>query len=89
MKFHTRVLTSGQSLTIAALDNVLQISIKTSSSGSGTFIGSGSFQGTPSQSQTLGASDGLSLFSQNPQSPLEGITITCVSGNVNVIIGQT
>lgn len=88
MKFYTKALTSG-TFTISAAQNVLSLSIKTSSSGSCSFAGDGTFNEQASETQTFGANDGITLGTDNPMSPLDGITITWISGTVNIIIGVT
>jgi hypothetical protein len=88
MKIFTYALTTG-TFVIAAANNVLLLSFKTSSAGSCTMIGTGTYDGQASTAMTFGASDGLTLTSQNPTSPLDGITITNTGGTVNIIIGVT
>jgi len=88
MKIYTKSLTSG-SFTIDAAKGVLLLSFKTAASSSCTFSGDGTFGTDSSETQSFGASDGLTLTSQNPQSPLQGVTITWVSGTVNIICGVT
>lgn len=90
MKFYTANLTSGQSITLAAADNVMQFTFKVASSSSGTFKGNGTFQGSSvNATQSLAAGDGFSAVATNPMSPIEGITLTCTSGTIIVTIGTT
>ena len=86
MKVFTQALTSG-SLIISAIDGVLFLSFKTSTDGSCTMSGDGKFQEAESEPMPFGASDGLTLSSQTPTSPLDGITITAETGTVRIIIG--
>ena len=88
MKFYTKNLTSG-TFTIDSSNRVLQLSFKTSTDGSCTFIGDGKYGVNASETLSFGASDGITLMSENPQSPLEGITIAWASGSVRIIIGVT
>lgn len=91
MTFFTKALVPGDGAYVigGTGDYVLQLSFKVAESSTCTFIGSAKFKGIASQAQTFSAGDGLSLISQNPQSPIEGITITCTSGTVNILIGVT
>ena len=87
MTFYTTELTSG-SISINRSDGISFLSIKTdSSSGSCTLLGAGTFQGGSSAPVTLSLGDGANLSSVSPASPLDGITITHLAGNVSIILG--
>jgi hypothetical protein len=45
------------------------------------------FKGLPSQAVTLGSGEGINISALSPASPLDGITITHVAGNVDLLVG--
>ena len=80
-------MTGAQTITINRSDNVLGLSVQASTSGgSFTFLGNYSFQGASGEVITLTDGEGINLYSTTPASPLSFITITWVSGTVNVLI---
>lgn len=87
MRFWTYTLSSG-SLTISALDGAMFVSLQCdSTSGSCTVNGNIPFKGLNSSSVTLSAGNGINISALSPQSPLDGITITWISGSVDIIVG--
>ena len=87
MRFWTQTLTSG-SLTIEFNDGAMFISIITDpSSGGCTVNGNIPFKTLPSIPVTLSAGEGVNISALSPASPLDGITITHVSGSVDLLIG--
>jgi len=89
MTVYTSTLTSG-SLTITADDYVSFLSVKAANTASSfEFTGSAYFQQVLSSSVTLSNGDGVSLTAPSPQSPIQGVTITWLSGSVDIIIGQS
>lgn len=85
MRLHTRTLTSG-SITIVSGDGVTQISVQANPSSSGTVTGNFPFQGQTANAVTL--QDGQALTITTPtNSPLDGVVIAWVSGQVDVVIG--
>jgi len=87
MRFFTTTLTSG-TLSIGLTDGVMFLSVKTDSvSGSATISGNFPFKGVNSTPTPLGAGDIANMSALSPASPLDGITITWVGGNVDVILG--
>lgn len=85
MRVFTYTLSSG-SISINAADGVTQLSIQANASSSADILGNFEFKGLPSNAITL--SDGQALTITTPtQSPLDGFTITHVSGTVELIIG--
>ena len=87
MRFFTTTLTSG-SLSIGFNDGVMFLSVKTdNTSGSATISGNFPFKGINSSPTPLGAGDGANMSALSPASPLDGITITWVGGNVDVMLG--
>lgn len=87
MRFYTTTLTSG-SITININDGAMFVSVQSDpTSGSATVIGNLPFKGLAPTSVSLSAGQGVNISALSPASPLDGITITWVSGSVDVIIG--
>lgn len=87
MRFWTQTITSG-SLTIDFNDGAMFISIITdSTSGICQVDGNIPFKGLNSQPVTLSAGEGINISALSPASPLDGITITHVAGNVDLLVG--
>ncbi len=85
MRLFTYELTSG-SLSISSIDGVTQISVQANPSSSGTIQGNFSFQGISSNAITLEGGESFTI--QTPtNSPLDGVTITHVSGTIDILIG--
>lgn len=90
MRFYTGNLTSGDApVTITSAMNVTQISVKMADSGTqtGTITGDLPIAGLTLGSITLTASDGATLSAPTPQSPVNGVTLACSSGTMQIIIG--
>lgn len=87
MQFHTTVLSGAGNYSIDKADNALQVTIQAGANSSFMFRGNASFKGQSSINQTL--TSGITLVSENTQSPLDGLLITWVSGTVNITIGVT
>lgn len=86
MRFHTRPLTG--TLTINAIDGAAFVSVACSSvDGICTVSGNIAFNGVNSSPITLTEGQGINLSAESPLSPLDGITITLTSGNVDVLVG--
>jgi hypothetical protein len=86
MRFFTYTLTAG-SLNISAEDGAMFLSLQTDAAGACTVQGNIPFKGIPSSAVTISAGSGLNIVASSPQSPLDGITITYSSGNIDVLIG--
>jgi len=87
MKFWTYTLSSG-SLTINAVDGAMFLSLQTdSTSGQCTVQGNIPFKGLNTQAVSITAGQGLNLAALSPSSPLDGITITWVAGNIDIVVG--
>lgn len=85
MRIYTKTLSSG-TLSVVAADGVTQISIQANATSEATVIGNFPFQGTASTNITL--NDGQSITLVTPSnSPLDGMTVTWVSGTIDVLIG--
>jgi hypothetical protein len=87
MRFWTNTLTSG-SLTLNAADGAFFISILTESSGSGcSVVGGIPFKQINPTPVILENGEGVNFSALSPASPLDGITITHISGSIDIIIG--
>ena len=87
MRFFTYTLTSG-TITLGTNDSAMFLSVQTdSTSGGATVSGNFPFKQYTSAPVSLGAGQGINLSAMTPNSPLDGITITWVSGSVDILIG--
>ena len=75
----SRTLTN-ESLTISASQNVTRLSVLCSS-GSITFLGSSSFNGSSSTAVTFASGQGASITAASTSNPLDGITINAPTGS--------
>lgn len=86
MTFYTTTLSSG-SLELLTADGAQMVSIEPNSESSCTVLGSLPFKGSNPNAITLDANQVLTISSSSPSSPLNGITITWVSGTIDIIVG--
>jgi len=86
MTFYTTTLSSG-SLEILTADGAQMVSIEPNSGSSCTVLGSLPFKGLTPTAIILDANQVLTISSNTPTSPLNGITITHVSGTVDIVVG--
>jgi hypothetical protein len=87
MRFWTYTLTTG-SLTINALDGAMFVSVQCDLvSGSCSVIGSIPFKGVSPNAVTLNAGQGINVSALSPASTLDGLTITHIAGNIDIIVG--
>lgn len=86
MNFYTTTLSSG-TLEINSVDGAMMISIEPNSGSSCTVLGTLPFKGLTPNAITLDANQVLTLSAQSPNSPLSGLTITHVSGTVDIVVG--
>jgi hypothetical protein len=63
------------------------LSVQCATSSSCTVLGNLPFKGLTPANVTLDASQGINLSALTPVSPLDGITITRVSGSIDILIG--
>lgn len=83
-RLHTQVLSSG-SVTIEYQDGVTSFTVQANASSSCTILGNLSFKGVPSAGVIL--ENGESYTQQSPtNTPIDGITITWVSGTIDLLI---
>ena len=88
MKFFTKTLNNGNSLTITAADGAMLLSVQPNGAGATcTFLGGIAFQGEASSVITLTESQVCTVASPSPVQPLDAITIEAVNGNTDIIIG--
>lgn len=86
MQLYTTTLTSG-SISISSINSVLALSVLAEDSSECTIKGSIPFQGVAPTDVSLINGDAFTQTASSPQSPLDGITITWVSGTIKVAIG--
>lgn len=86
MRIFTYTLTSG-SISINTADGVTQISIEANASSECTIEGNFPFQSFTSSPITLEAGQSVTLMASTPASPIDGVTITHVSGTIDILIG--
>jgi hypothetical protein len=87
MQLHSKTLNNGNSLVITRADGAQMISIEPNAGSSATFLGSLPFQGQNPSPIVLDANQILTISSTSPTSPLDGVTITCTSGTVDIVVG--
>ena len=87
MRYWTYTLSSG-SLVINAVDGASFVSVQCdNSTGNCSVLGNIPFKGVNANAVTLTAGQGVNLSSSSPQSPLDGITITWIAGNIDIVVG--
>lgn len=91
MTIYTTTLTAGQSFTPTAAMNICYLSFKMSSgdTDAGTLLGSAKSPAdgtTASSAIPIGPDDGC-VFVDSPDRPVQGMTITCTTGTLSLIIG--
>ena len=85
MRLFTYTLSSG-SINIVDTDGVTQISVSANASSSATITGNFPFKGLTANAVTLEAGEAVTITTPT-NSPLDGVTITQVSGTIDVLIG--
>jgi hypothetical protein len=87
MRFWTYTLTTGN-VTISTLDGAMFVSVQCDPvSGSCSVLGNIPFKNTNPNAVTLTAGQGVNISALSPASPLDGITITHIAGNVDILVG--
>ncbi len=87
MKTFTFSLNSAGSMVFNKADGALIVSVLPAQGGSYTALGGIPFKGLDSQPITLANGQGTVIAASSPASPIDGWTITWVSGVVNIIVG--
>lgn len=85
MRFFTYALTTG-TFVLNFSDGARFLSVSCGASDTCTVTGDLPFKGLSPTSVSIGNNSGISL-SSDPTSPLSGITITQVSGTVDIVVG--
>jgi len=87
MQIYTTTLTAGV-LQLDRVDGAMVISVQPAiTGGQALFTGNLPFKGVQPTAVTLTSGQVLNYEAASANSPLDGITITWVSGNVDVIVG--
>jgi hypothetical protein len=86
MKIFTTSLTSG-TFTVSASDGASFISILPLDSSSCNVLGGIAFKNMASTNIPLSNNNAWAVTSSNPSFPLDGITITWISGTINIMVG--
>ena len=86
MRIFTYTLTSG-SISINTNDGVTQLSIEANASSECTIEGNFPFQTFTSSPIVLEGGQSVTLMAMSPASPIDGVTITHVSGTIDILIG--
>jgi hypothetical protein len=83
----TLQLTSSQTINIASADSVMAISIQSAPAGGQfTINGNSTFKGIASTNLGLVDGQGATITAPNFATPLDGITISWVSGTVQILL---
>lgn len=85
MRLFTYELNTG-SISFASGDGVTQLSIQANDSSSCEILGNFPFQGMSSTAIVLSNGESVTITAPT-NSPLDGVTITWVSGTVDILIG--
>ena len=86
MQIFTQTLNNGDTFIVTASLTVSQLSLVANPSSEGTILGDFTISDVTSTPVTLSAGQGITLTSTSPQSPLQGITIECTSGSMDLVL---
>lgn len=86
MNFFTSTLTSG-SIVIGTANGVSQLTVAPRVSSSCTILGNMTFQGSNSATIPIAEGETFVISSSSPMSPIDGFTITWVSGGIDIMMG--
>jgi hypothetical protein len=86
MQIFTQTLNNGDTFIVTASLTVSQLSLVANPSSEGTILGDFTIGDVTSTPVTLSAGQGITLTSTSPQSPLQGITIECTSGSMDLVL---
>lgn len=88
MRFFTKQLNAGETITLGITDGAMFISIQNeSTSGASSVLGNIPFKNLQPSIVSLSAGQGVNISALSPASPLDGLTITCTAGTTDVLIG--
>lgn len=85
MNIYSTALTSG-TFTLTKSQGAMFLSVQAANSSSFTFLGDLNF-GSALLPAAVTLTTGVNIQAKSTQAPLDGITITWVSGTVNIIVG--
>jgi hypothetical protein len=86
MNFFTSTLTSG-SVTIATTNGVSQLTVAPRTGSSCEILGNMTFQGNQSTAIPIAEGETFVISASSPSSPIDGFTITWVSGGIDIMMG--
>jgi hypothetical protein len=86
MQIYTTTLSTGE-LTLQRVDGAQVLSIQAATGGEAIITGNLPFKGVAPTPITFTAGQVFNYAAASPSSPLDGITITWVSGNVDIVVG--
>jgi hypothetical protein len=86
MKFFTTSLTSG-TFVVTAAQGASLISVQPQDTSSCTIIGGIAYNGVASSAITRSDNNAITLTSASAFSPLDGITVTWISGTIDILVG--
>ena len=86
MQIFTYTIVASEVFEITSNLTVSQLSLVTNPASEGTILGNFTIGNKTSAPVTLSAGQGITLTSTSPQSPLQGITIECTSGTMDLVL---
>tara|TARA_R110000868_G_scaffold6587_1_gene37174 strand:- start:245 stop:508 length:264 start_codon:yes stop_codon:yes gene_type:complete len=86
MNFFTSTLTSG-SITIATANGVSQLTVAPRTGSSCEILGNMTFQGNQSTAIPIAEGETFVISAASPSSPIDGFTISWVSGGIDIMMG--
>ena len=86
MQIFTYTIVADETFVITSDLTVSQLSLVTNPSSEGTILGNFQIGNKQSAPVTLSAGQGITLTSTSPQSPLQGITIYCATGTMDLVL---
>ena len=86
MQIFTYTIVADETFVITSDLTVSQLSLVTNPASEGTILGNFQIGNKQSAPVTLSAGQGITLTSTSPQSPLQGITIYCATGTMDLVL---
>lgn len=87
MNIYSTSLTEAGSFSLTAAQGAMFLSVQAADSSSFTFLGGLNFDSSFPPPSAITLSTGVSVAAKSTQAPLDGVTVTWVSGTVNIIVG--